>query len=215
MEKTKIVTIQSAGADAKGVVRPVTIEVEITNGIGIHLVGLADAQVKETLLRTITALQALGYHIPGKKMVINIAPATIYKRGSNYDLPIAIGILVASSQIAVDEKLLNRCVFSGELTLDGKIREGEPYQGYAMAMSTFSLASGFRPYCLVTCEETAIQASPITNVLSYGFKDLGRLLEVLTRRIVGTSWLIWHKEIYKHIVDEGIKLVKAQSELPL
>lgn len=212
--ENKIIKIQSAGADAKGIIRPVTVEVEITDGIGIHLIGLADAQVKESLLRTVTALQALGYHIPGKKVVINIAPATIYKRGSNYDLPIAIGILVASGQISVDNERLNRCVFSGELGLDGTIREGEPYQGYAMAMSTFSLI-GQRPFCLVTCEETAIQASPITNILSYGFKDLGRLLEVLTRRIVGTSWLIWHKPIYKQLVDEGIKLVKAQSEYPL
>lgn len=212
--ESNIVKIQTAGVDAKDIIRPVTVEVEITDGIGIHLVGLADAQVKETLLRTVTALQALGYHIPGKKIIINIAPATIYKRGSNYDLPIAIGILVASGQISVDNELLNRCVFSGELGLDGTIREGEPYQGYAMAMSTFSLI-GQRPFCLVTCEETAIQASPITNVLSYGFKDLGRLLEVLTRRIVGTSWLIWHKQIYKQFVDEGIKLVKAQTKLPL
>ena len=138
----------------------------------------------------------------------------MYKRGSNYDLPIAIGILIASGQISVDSELLQRCVFSGELGLDGTLREGEAYQGYAIAMSTFSLVRQ-RPFCLLTCEETAIQASPITNVLSYGFKDLGRLLDVLTGRIVGTSWLIWHKEIYHQTVDEGIKLIKAQAFLPL
>ena len=47
---------------------PVTVEVNITLGVGIHLVGLADAAVKESLLRTVTALQALGYHVPGKKI---------------------------------------------------------------------------------------------------------------------------------------------------
>ena len=51
----------------------VTVEVEVTLGIGIHLVGLADAAVKESLLRTVTALQALGFHIPGKKIVINLS----------------------------------------------------------------------------------------------------------------------------------------------
>ena len=59
---------------------PVTVEVDITPGIGIHLVGMADIAVKESLLRTITALQSLGYHIPGKKIVINLAPADMHKR---------------------------------------------------------------------------------------------------------------------------------------
>ena len=52
---------------------PVTVEVEISMGIGIHLVGLADAAVKESLLRTVTALQAKGFHIPGKKIMNNLS----------------------------------------------------------------------------------------------------------------------------------------------
>lgn len=51
----------------------VMVEVNIDKGIGIHLVGLADAAVKESLLRTTTALQAMGYHIPGKRMVNNLS----------------------------------------------------------------------------------------------------------------------------------------------
>ena len=69
---------------------PVTVEVDITLGIGIHLVGLADAAVRESLLRTVTALQAKGFRIPGKKIVINLAPADLHKQGSGYDLPIAL-----------------------------------------------------------------------------------------------------------------------------
>ena len=52
---------------------PVTVEVNITLGVGIHLVGLADAAVKESLLRTVTALQAKGFHVPGKKIVNNLS----------------------------------------------------------------------------------------------------------------------------------------------
>ena len=74
---------------------PVTVEVDITHGIGIHLVGLADVAVKESLLRTVTALQSLGFRIPGKKIVINLAPADMRKNGSGYDLPIALGIIAA------------------------------------------------------------------------------------------------------------------------
>ena len=77
---------------------PVTVEVDITLGIGIHLVGLADAAVKESLLRTVTSLQAKGFRIPGKKIVINLAPADLHKQGSGYDLPIALGIIAASEQ---------------------------------------------------------------------------------------------------------------------
>ena len=71
---------------------PVTVEVDINSGIGIHLVGLADVAVKESLLRTMTALQSIGFRIPGKKIVINLAPADMRKNGSGYDLPIALGI---------------------------------------------------------------------------------------------------------------------------
>ena len=66
---------------------PVTIEVNITLGIGIHLVGLADAAVKESLLRTVTALQAKGFHIPGKKIVINLARPTCTSRAAGTIFP--------------------------------------------------------------------------------------------------------------------------------
>ena len=52
---------------------PVNVEVDINSGIGIHLVGLADIAVKESLLRIMPALQSLGFHIPGKKIVINLS----------------------------------------------------------------------------------------------------------------------------------------------
>ena len=83
---------------------PVTVEVDITSGIGIHLVGLADIAVKESLLRTVTALQSLGYRIPGKKIVINLAPADMHKKGSCYDLPKPVGIISASMQEEFSEK---------------------------------------------------------------------------------------------------------------
>ena len=99
---------------------PVTVEVDITLGIGIHLVGLADAAVKESLLRTVTALQAKGFRIPGKKIVINLAPADLHKQGSGYDLPIALGIIAASEQRALPG--LEKYLIMGELGLDGSIR---------------------------------------------------------------------------------------------
>ena len=100
---------------------PVTVEVDITSGLGIHLVGLADVAVKESLLRTITALQSMGFRIPGKKIVINLAPADMHKKGSGYDVPIALGIIRASGQRELP--LLEQYIIMGELGLDGSVRE--------------------------------------------------------------------------------------------
>ncbi len=114
---TRVNSAKCIGIDA---VR-VTVEVDITPGIGIHLVGLADAAVRESLLRTVTAIQALGYRIPGKRIIINLAPADLHKSGSGYDVPIALGILIASGQIHPTD--ISDCLFLGELALDGQLRK--------------------------------------------------------------------------------------------
>lgn len=100
---------------------PVTVEINISAGIGIHLVGLADTAIKESLLRTITALQSLGFRIPGKKIVINLAPADMHKKGTGYDVPIALGIIAASGQRELP--LLEKFLIMGELGLDGGVRD--------------------------------------------------------------------------------------------
>lgn len=101
---------------------PVTVECAVTPGIGIHIVGIPDTAVKEALLRTVTALQACGYHIPGKKIIINIAPvASDAARGiSGLDAAIAAALLTASGQ--EDLPLLEEAVIAGELALDGRMR---------------------------------------------------------------------------------------------
>ena len=117
---------------------PVTVEVDITSGLGIHLVGLADVAVKESLLRTVTALQSLGFRIPGKKIVINLAPADLHKKGSGYDLPIAVGILAASGQ--KDLPGIGKYIIMGELGLDGSVR---PVPG-ALPITEMARDNGFR-----------------------------------------------------------------------
>ena len=117
---------------------PVTVEVDITNGIGIHLVGLADVAVKESLLRTVTALQTIGYRIPGRKIVINLAPADMHKKGSGYDLPIAIGIIASSGQEELP--LAGQYLIMGELGLDGTVRNVSG----ALPMAGLAAASGFK-----------------------------------------------------------------------
>ena len=90
-------TIYSCFRSCDGKMNTVTIEVEISKGIGLHIIGLADNATKTMLLRTVTALQGLGYHIPGKKIVVNITPSQRETEG--FDLAIALGILLESGQI--------------------------------------------------------------------------------------------------------------------
>ena len=77
----------------------ITVEVNVDNGIGYHLVGLPDNAVKESNFRIAAALQNNGYKIPGKNIIINMSPADMRKEGSAYDLTLALGILAASEQI--------------------------------------------------------------------------------------------------------------------
>lgn len=115
----KVTKIQSACVK-DGELHPVTVEVAVSDGIGIHIVGLADESVKTSLLRIITALQCSGYHLPAKKIIVNIAPADLHKSGTAYDLPIAIGLLHATGQIDFEP---GDVLYYGELALDGRIRQ--------------------------------------------------------------------------------------------
>ena len=82
---------------------PVTIEVNIDNGIGYHLVGLPDNAIRESNYRIAAALLNNGLRIPGKKITINMAPADLRKEGAAYDLSLAVGILVASGQLEASD----------------------------------------------------------------------------------------------------------------
>lgn len=100
---------------------PITIEVNVDVGINFFLVGLPDSAVKESQQRIESALKNYDYKIPGKKIVINMAPADIRKEGSAYDLTIAIGILIASEQIRNVMNVEDYYIM-GELSLDGTLQ---------------------------------------------------------------------------------------------
>lgn len=164
---TNIQCAKCIGIDAV----PVTVEVDIATGIGIHLVGLADAAIKESLLRTITSLQSLGFRIPGRKIVINLAPADMHKKGSGYDVPIALGIISASGQRELP--LLKDYIVMGELGLDGSVR---PVPG-ALPIAELALRKGLRGCILPT--KSALEAAEYEGIEIYGMEDLGDALCIL------------------------------------
>ncbi|MBQ3260200.1 MAG: YifB family Mg chelatase-like AAA ATPase [Alistipes sp.] len=99
----------------------VTVEVNLAgSGLGLYLVGLPDNAVKESEQRIRSAFENSGMRMTAKKIVVNLAPADLRKEGAAFDLPIAMGILAATSQV-VDEKLPST-MFAGELSLDGGVK---------------------------------------------------------------------------------------------
>ena len=102
------------------------IKVEIDASLGLpswDIVGLPDTAVKESKERVKSAIKNSGYEFPTRKIVINLAPADIKKEGPNFDLPIAIAILVATGQILPEK--INDFYFIGELGLDGTLRKSK------------------------------------------------------------------------------------------
>ena len=151
---------------------PVEVEVDITAGLGIHLVGLADAAVKESLLRTITALQSMGFRIPGKTIVINLAPADMHKKVSGYDVPIALGIIKASGQRELP--LLEDYVIMGELGLDGTVRDVPG----ALPIADLASSSGLRG-CIIPYD-SAKEAVEYEGIEIYGVDTLDDVLKILS-----------------------------------
>lgn len=150
----------------------VTVEMEVLMGIGFHMVGLADAAVRESLLRTSTALDSMGFHVPGRKVVINLAPADMRKSGTGYDLPIAVGIIAASSQGDFPE--LGRYLIMGELGLDGSVRPIPAALPYAELAKNEGFKACIFPY------ESARDAAILPGIDIYGVHTLQDVVDILS-----------------------------------
>ncbi len=99
----------------------VTVEVHLSGGLpALSIVGLPETAVRESRERVRSALLNAGFEFPARRITINLAPADLPKEGGRFDLPIALGILVASGQVPPDALAACECV--GELALDGGLR---------------------------------------------------------------------------------------------
>ena len=150
----------------------VTVEVDVTPGVGIHLVGLPDSAVRESLLRVFTALGSYGFRVPGRKIVVNLAPADIRKEGSAFDLAIALGIIAVSGDVTMPH--LSEYILMGELALDGSIR---PVPG-ALPAAIHAKEEGFRG-CILP-KESAVEACDIRDIQILGVDRLSQVIELLT-----------------------------------
>lgn len=98
---------------------PVLLEVNISRGIKFHISGNVHGSIKENRQRIYATLKNEGWHWPGQRITLNFRPLELLKKGSHYDLPMAVGILGASGQISTE--LLDKTLFYGAIQLDGSI----------------------------------------------------------------------------------------------
>lgn len=139
---------------------------------GLTIVGLPDGAVRESRERVMSAIKNCGFEFPTRKVTINMAPADMKKEGSGYDLPIAIGLLMASGQ--VNNMPLNEYIVLGELSLDGTIK---PVKG-ALAMAIKAREMGIKK--MVVPSENAMEASVAEGVKIYPVHTLSEALDFFT-----------------------------------
>ena len=114
---TKAITATTFGINSC----KIEVEVDVTNSLpGVSIVGLPDSSVNEARERVHSAIKNSGFSFQTGKVIVNLAPADIRKEGTNFDLPIAVGILKEQGIDIPDD---NTMAFLGELSLDGSVRK--------------------------------------------------------------------------------------------
>src|ERR1700675_4066777 len=157
----KLTTYALVGIDAL----PVEVEVDTAHGLPkTILVGLPETAVKESVHRIERAMANLGYQRPSGRTIINLAPADLRKDAGGFDLPIALGLLVATGQLLPEQ--VRDCATTGKLTLDGGVR---PVRG-ALSMAMAAAQQGV-PKLLVPAAN-AHEAAVVEAVAVYGVASL-------------------------------------------
>ena len=198
----------------------ITVEVDISQGLPVFdMVGLPNQSVKEARERVRAAIKNSGYEFPMRRIVVNLAPATIRKSSAGLDLAIALGVLIASGQIkgrkANISALLNRCLFMGELALDGSLL---PTFG-TLAMSLAGLEANYST--IYTSVENGHTLKAIPNLTIYGESSLQDIITVLEEQVKSkaksnsnSKQVKRQKQPTKHINEVQIQ-VNNNSELQI
>lgn len=158
----------------------ITVEVDISQGLPVFdIVGLPNQSVKEARERVRAAIKNSGYEFPMRRIVVNLAPATIRKSSAGLDLAIALGVLFASGQIkgrkANISALLSNSLFMGELALDGSLL---PTFG-TLAMSLAGLDSNYST--IFTSVENGHNLKAIPKLSIYGESSLLHIISILEK----------------------------------
>lgn len=186
----------------------ITVEVSIDQGINWFLVGLPDNAVRESHQRIEAALKHIGYKIPGKKIVINMAPADIRKEGSAYDLTIALGILAASGQIKNNN--IGNFLIMGELSLDGGL---QPIKG-ALPIAIKAREEGFKGFILPA--QNAKEAAIVNELEVYGIGNISEAIDFFNdKKELETTVVDTREEFYAQLSNDEFDFsdVKGQENI--
>lgn len=139
----------------------------------ISIIGLGDRAIKEASERIHSAIISSGYEFPKKKIVINLAPVDIKKKGSHFDIGMAIGLLLQSGQIEVKKEGLLKTGFFGALSLNGKIQPCDGVLPIVIAAKEVGMES------MIVPQKNAREASIVTGINVYGFNHLKEIISFL------------------------------------
>lgn len=171
---------------------PVLVECFISNGLpAFDIVGLPDTAVKESRERVRAAIKNCGYKFPIGRICLNLAPADTRKSGTIYDLPILLGIMVASEYCRLPKQ---RVAFIGELSLEGKLR---PVRG-VLSMAIAAQKAGFE--ILFVPAENAREATLAGNIRVVGVSDVGQLISALRGECTLPYEIPWKPDISRQEV---------------
>lgn len=186
----------------------ITVEVNVSTGMKFFMVGLPDNAVKESQQRVISAIKNIGLRFPGKKIVVNMAPADIKKEGSAYDLPIAIGILAASEQ--VKDELLGNYIMMGELSLDGTL---QPIRG-TLPIAIQAHKEGYTG--MIVPKANAAEAAIVEGLEVYGMDHLTEVVSFLNKETIVEPIVFNSNEIFynkQHSTEHDFADVKGQENI--
>jgi magnesium chelatase family protein len=148
------------------------IEADISEMLpSFAIVGLPDGAVRESRERVMSAIKNSGFEFPSRKVTINMAPADIRKEGSAFDLPIAIGLLEASSQVVLNGTA--DYLIAGELSLDGNVKRIKGMLSMAICARDLGIRGMIVPV------ENAMEAAVAEGVSVYPVATLSEALEFL------------------------------------
>lgn len=200
---TKAITATTIGINSC----KIEVEVDVANSLpSISIVGLPDSAVNEAKERVHSAIKNSGFSFPTGKVIVNLAPADIRKEGTNFDLPIAIGILKEQGiQIPDDDKT----AFLGELSLDGSIRKVNGILPLVSGLKDCGIKTVFVP------EENSKEAALVQDIKVYGAKHLGDIVNHFGETPIKQTVIDINEYLNKSLDDEYVydfKDVKGQQK---
>ncbi len=162
------------------------VQVEVDTGVGLpgmDIVGLPDAAVQESRQRVQAAVKNAGLPYPRRRLVVNLAPASVRKEGPTYDLPIAVGVLIYNELLPPD--CVKDALILGELSLDGTVRHARG----VLPMAAVAREEGFQRIFVPTCD--AAEAALIPGLEVIPVDSLGQLF----RHLAGDELVMPHPPV--------------------